>query len=294
MEARGTARPRLGAHLNGGVKGAIDHARRIGLDGWGGPLQLWSRNPSAWRSAAHDPKDVARFRAACAEHELGPVFVHGIYLMNFASADEILWERSIEALVEQLTVGARLGATAVVVHPGAGKDQPVETALDRCALAIRRAIEATGAVPDRPLVALETCAGAGTSLGRTFGELAGLLERLDGDPAVAFCLDTAHLWGSGYDLASEAGLAATTAELERALPLERVVGVHANDAKVPLGSQKDRHENIGQGQIGEAAFARLLAHPLWRGWPWVMEVPGYEGQGPDAANLATLRRLAGL
>jgi deoxyribonuclease IV len=294
MELPATALYRLGAHLSGGVKGAVDHARRIGLDAGGGPIQLWSRNPSAWRSAAHDPRVVARFREDCATHNLGPVLIHGIYLMNFASPDDALWERSIEALADQLTVGAGLGAAAVVIHPGAGKEQPLPQALDRCALALRRALDATAAVPDRPLLALETCAGAGTSLGRTFGELAALLERLDGDPAVSFCLDTAHLWGSGYDLATESGLAATTAELESTIPIERVVAVHANDAKVPLGSQKDRHENIGQGQIGEAAFARMLAHPVWRRWPWVMEVPGYDGEGPDAANLEVLRRLAGI
>ncbi|MGH2353019.1 MAG: deoxyribonuclease IV, partial [Chloroflexota bacterium] len=176
--------------------------------------------------------------------------------------------------------------------PGSGGVQDLETALDRCALAVRRALERTGVLADRPLVALETCAGGGKSLGRTFGELAALLDRLDHHPGVAIALDTAHLWGSGYDLATEAGMAATTAEMLAALPVERIVAVHANDAKVPLGSNKDRHENIGQGQLGEAAFARLLAHPTWRALPWIMEVPGYDGTGPDARNLQTLRRLA--
>jgi deoxyribonuclease IV len=290
--------PRLGAHLSGGVNGALDHARRMGLgsgdDGQvGGPIQLWSRNPSAWRSAAHDPRDVARFRDGCTALDLSPVFVHGIYLMNFASPDDALWERSVDALVDQLTVGATLGAAAVVLHPGAGKSQTLEGALDRCALALRRALAATADVPQRPRIALETCAGAGTALGRTFEELGGLLDRLDGHPDIVFCLDTAHLFGSGYDLATEEGLATTTAALTAALPIERVVAVHANDSKVPLGSHKDRHENIGQGFIGEAGFTRLLAHPTWRGLPWVMEVPGYDGEGPDAANLAMLRRLAG-
>jgi deoxyribonuclease-4 len=302
----GGAGVRIGAHLNGGIKGALDHARRIGLGfagqpagagdggGLGGPIQVWSRNPSAWRSSAPAAREVARFQEGCAALDLGPVFVHGIYLMNFASADDVLWERSIDALVDQLTVGALLGAAAVILHPGAGGGQPLEVALDRSALALRRALDRTGGVAGRPLVALETCAGAGTALGRTFGELAALLERLDGDPAVAVALDTAHLWGSGYDLASEAGLRATTAEMEEALPAGRIVALHANDSKVPRGSHKDRHENIGQGHLGEAAFARLLAHPAWRRLPWIMEVPGYDGNGPDAANLDTLRRLAAL
>jgi deoxyribonuclease-4 len=291
--------PRLGAHLNGGVKGALDHARRIGLGlnpgtgDSGGPIQIWSRNPSAWRTAAHDPADVARLRDGCAALGLGPMFTHGIYLMNFASADDALWERSIEALVDHLVVGAHLGAQAVVLHPGSGGEQALEHALDRCALALRRALDATEHVAERPLLALETCAGAGKTLGRSFGELTAILSRLDHDPAVAFVLDTAHLWGSGCDLATAAGLEATLAALRAALPVDRVVAVHANDSKVPLGSHKDRHENIGQGQIGAAAFARMLAHPLLRPLPWILEVPGYDGTGPDAPNLATLRRLAG-
>jgi deoxyribonuclease-4 len=302
--------PRLGAHLGGGVKGALDHARRIGLgtgtaagadadvglnNGWdaaGGPIQIWSRNPSAWRPTSHDPKDIARFREGCAALDLDPVFTHGIYLMNFASPNDTLWEQSVEALVDHLEVGALLGVKAVILHPGSGQTLELEVALDRCALALSRALERTERVSGRPLIALETCAGAGKAIGRTFAELAGLLSRLDNHPGVAVALDTAHLYGSGYDLATEAGLAATVAELTAAFPAERVVAIHANDSKVPLASNKDRHENIGQGHIGEEAFARMLAHPVLRALPWIMEVPGYDGNGPDAKNLAALRRLA--
>ncbi len=289
----------IGAHLNGGIKGALEHARRIGLgaglaDGvGGGPIQVWCRNPSAWKRAAHDPADVARFREGCAALGLGPVFTHGIYLMNLASPDDALWCRSTEALAEHLVTGAVLGARAVIVHPGSGISLETDAALDRCALGIRRALQQTADLADRPLVALESCAGAGKTIGRTFGELAGLLARLDHDPAVAIALDTAHLYGSGYDVATAEGLDATMQEMARLIPADRVVAVHANDSKAALGSHKDRHENIGQGAIGEAAFARLVAHPALRHLPWIMEVPGYDGQGPDARNLETLRRLAG-
>ncbi len=290
-------RPRLGAHLNGGVRGALEHARRIGLGhgldgGEGGPIQIWSRNPSAWRPVAHDPADIDRFRRGCADADLAPVFTHGIYLMNFASPDERLWTQSIEALVDHLVVGAQLGARAVVVHPGSGMTLAPDAALERCARAIRRALEQTEGLAARPLVALETCAGAGRTIGRTFGDLAALLERLEHHPAIAFVLDTAHLYGSGYDVATEDGLRATIDELVATLPAQRLVAIHANDSKAPLGSHRDRHENIGEGAIGAVAFARLLAHPLLRPLPWILEVPGYDGTGPDAQNLATLRRLA--
>ncbi|MGI8423137.1 MAG: deoxyribonuclease IV [Chloroflexota bacterium] len=290
--------PGIGAHLNGGVKGALDHARRIGLglgtaDGAkGGPIQIWSRNPSAWRSTVHAEKDVRAFRDGCTALELSPIFVHGIYLMNFCSVNDELWDKSRHALADQLTVGAQLGASTVVIHPGSGGEQETETALDRCALAVKLALEETKHVPDRPKVGLEVCAGAGKTIGRSFTELAAIIKRLDDDPDVAVVLDTAHMWGSGYDLATVEGLERTVMELAAALPLGRVVGVHANDSKVPLASGKDRHENIGQGGIGEAAFERMLAHPALRDLPWVMEVPGYDNQGPDAKNLEVLRRLA--
>lgn len=289
---------RIGCHLNGGVKGSAEHARRIGLgvgleEGCiGGPIQMWSRNPSAWRSTKHDVKDITKFRDQCAELDLGPIFVHGIYLMNFASADDTLWDRSVEALVDQLCVGAQLGATAIVIHPGSGGAQEPEVALDRCARAVQRALDLTETLPDRPLVGLETCAGAGKTIGRTFEELAALLARLDWHSGAGIVLDTAHMWGSGYDLATEEGLEQTVREMAQAFPLDRVVCVHANDSKVERGSQKDRHENIGQGTIGEAAFERMLAHPALRGLPWVMEVPGYDGNGPDRRNLDALRRLS--
>jgi deoxyribonuclease-4 len=290
--------PRLGAHLNGGVKASLDHARKIGLGAGlgngalGGPIQIWSRNPSAWKSTAHAQRDVDRFRDGCAALDLGPVFVHGIYLMNVASADDGLWDKSTQALADHLAVGAQLGARAVIIHPGSGGTQETEAALDRCALAIRLALAQTEHVAGRPLVALETCAGAGKTIGRTFAELAAILDRLDGHPDVAITLDTAHLWGSGCDLASPEGLSQTVAEMQAAFPLERVVCVHANDSKVPRGSHKDRHENLGEGEIGEAAFARMLAHPALRQLPWVLEVPGFDNQGPDAPNLERLRRLA--
>jgi len=295
-----TSTSQLGAHLSGGVKGSLDTARRIGLgvgtaDGaMGGPIQIWSRNPSAWKSTAHTEKDVAAFRAGCAALEIGPVFVHGIYLMNFCSADDVLWDKSVEALVDHLTVGALLGAKAVVIHPGSGGTQEIDAALDRCGLAVKLALQQTEHVKGRPLVGLETCAGAGKTVGRSFAELAAIMARVDNDPGVAVVLDTAHMWGSGCDLATEEGLERTMREMLAAFPLERVVGVHANDSKVELGSQKDRHENIGQGFLGEAAFGRMLAHPALRSLPWVMEVPGFDGQGPDAPNLQTLRRLAGM
>lgn len=288
--------PRIGAHVGGGIAGAVAEARRIGIgvDGApGGPIQVWSQNPSAWRAAAPKPDVVAAFRKGCTDHDLHPVVTHGIYLMNFASPDDVNWGKAIDAMVMHLEVGAMIGASAVVIHPGSGVTTGVDEATARCAAAICRVLERTEGVADRPMIALETCAGAGKTIGKTFAELAAIIDGVDRHPSVGLCLDTAHLFGSGYDIATEEGLAATIADLDAHVPDVPILAIHANDSKVPLASNKDRHENIGFGHIGEEAFTRMLAHPRLRPVPWILEVPGMENDGPDAANLAILRRLAG-
>ena len=292
----GMGAPRLGAHLGGGIAGAIAEARRIGLgvDGApGGPIQVWSQNPSGWRASVPKAKVVDDFRRGCVELDLWPVVTHGIYLMNFASPDDANWEKAIDALVVHLEVGAMIGAAAVVVHPGSGVTLGPDEAIARCALAMTKVLERTETLDARPIVALETCAGAGKTIGKTFSELAAIVEGAGRHPGLGLCLDTAHLFGSGYDVATESGLAGTIADLEAHLTGVPLIAIHANDSKVPLGSNKDRHENIGQGLIGEDAFARMLSHPRLRHVPWILEVPGMENDGPDAANIAILRRLAG-
>lgn len=289
--------PRIGAHLGGGIAGAISEARRIGLgvDGApGGPIQVWSQNPSGWRASVPKPKVVDDFRKGCAELDLHPVVTHGIYLMNFASPDDANWEKAIEALIVHLEIGAIVGAAAVVVHPGSGVTLEAKDAITRCATAMRRVLDRTENLSDRPLIALETCAGAGKTIGKTFAELSAIVAGADNHPGLGLCLDTAHLFGSGYDIATEEGLASTILDLDEHLSSVQIVAIHANDSKVPLASNKDRHENIGHGLIGEAAFARMLAHPRLRAVPWILEVPGMENDGPDAANIAILRRLAGM
>ena len=263
---------------------------------------------------------VSKFRAACAERELGPAYIHGIYLMNFASLDERIYQNSLTALTDEFRIAARLGVSGIVIHPGAAKGQSVPEALDRAAGALRHCLDATADDAGEVELLLETCAGQGTTLGRTFEELAGLLERLDHDPRVAICLDTCHMHAAGYSLTPRAqqsaaappaadappagrsrnkvvqqtgSLEETVEVCDRTVGLSRLRLVHANDSKVPFGTNRDRHENIGHGTIGEVDFAAVLAHPALRSLPFVLEVPGFDKKGPDAPNLEALRRLAG-
>ena len=204
---------RIGAHLNGGVNKATAHADRIGLRA--GPIQLFARSPSGWRTPNHKDAAVGKFRAACAERELGPAFIHGIYLMNFASLDERIYGNSLEALTAEFRVASRLGVAGIVIHPGAAKGQSVPEALDRAAGALRHCLDATADDAGEVELLLETCAGQGTTLGRSFEELAGLLERLDHDPRVTICLDTCHMHAAGYSLTPHGQQSAYSAGSDR-------------------------------------------------------------------------------
>ena len=311
-------RVQIGAHLNGGVNKATDHADKIGLRD--GPIQIFARSPSGWRTPNHKDTAVSKFRAACEERGIGPVFIHGIYLMNFASLDERIYQNSLNALTDEFRIAARLGVSGIVIHPGAAKGQTVPEALDRAAGALRHCLDATADDAGEVELLLETCAGQGTTLGRTLEELAGLVERLDSDPRVGICLDTCHMHAAGYSLTPRshqsaevpveaatpetgksrreavqqtASLEETVAACDQTVGLSRLRLVHANDSKVPFGTNRDRHENIGYGTIGEADFTAVLAHPALRILPFVLEVPGFDKKGPDAPNLEALRRLAG-
>jgi deoxyribonuclease-4 len=216
---------------------------------------------------------------------LGPLFVHAPYLINLASTRPDLRAKSIAALRSQLQWADRIGAVGVVVHVGSGDDDPLSAAA--AALA-----EVLDGLPGQSLLLLENDAGAGHRIGRTLTEIGDLIARNGGSARIGVTLDTCHLLGSGYDIRTAEGLEAMLAEADRAFGLGRIRLVHANDSKAELGSNKDRHENIGLGYIGEEAFARILHHPAFANVPFVLEVPGFAGDGPDAENLAILRRLA--
>ena len=277
---------RIGAHVVGGVKGGVARALQIQAEA----LQIFVGSPQTWRSPNPKDAEVEAFRAAVAAEGLEPVFVHAIYLINLAAERPENYEKSVRCLVEQVTWAGRVGAAGLIFHPGSAGSANYPEALERVVAALESALaQAEG---DAQIV-LEVCAGQGQTLGSTFRQLADMIEGVGGSERLAVCWDTCHLFAAGYDIADADGLERTVDEMDRVLGLERLVAIHANDSKFPLGSGRDRHENIGHGYIGEAAFARLLGHPALERVPFLLEVPGFEGNGPDLANVATLRRLAG-
>jgi deoxyribonuclease-4 len=284
--------PRLGAHLSaaGGVSRAVSAAVAVGCEA----LQVFLRAPGRWAASALPDSEAARFRSAAREAGItGACFAHAPYLLNLASADETLRMRSIAVLVEELTRGGRLGLAGVVLHPGSGGEGNRGDAEARCRAAITEAVGRAG--PKAATLLVEGSAGAGGQLGRTPVELARLVEprlrRAGGRTRVGICLDSAHLWGAGYDLVGD-GWERLRGELAEAWGTEVPTLFHGNDTRVELGSHRDRHAPPGEGRLGEAFFRKLLADPRCVSLPIVIEIPPGEGNGLVKKALARLRRWA--
>jgi deoxyribonuclease-4 len=254
-------------------------------------MQIFSSSPRMWRASRIKAEDAERFAAARKKNDLDPLVVHGSYLINLAAGEGEVRTKSVAAFREELERCARIGARFLVAHPGNGKDLELNEALVNVA---RGVIEASAGLEVGGLMLLLECtAGQGATLGSRLEELAAIRELIAAHAAlpVGYCLDTCHLLASGYDVASEGGLARVTGEIGVTLGWDRVEVIHANDSKGGLGSRLDRHEHIGEGQIGRAGFARILHDPIWRTKPFILETP-LDEEGDDIRNIEALKALA--
>jgi deoxyribonuclease-4 len=240
-----------------------------------------------WRPTAHTEEALARFRERRAETGLGGVVCHALYLINLASPDRTLRMKSIRALEATLQTAAAIEAEGVIFHVGSHLGTGFRGALRRVVPALRRLLELT---TDRTWLLLENSAGAGATIGRSVDELEVLHDRLDGHPRLGICLDSCHWWVSGVDVTDAEVLAAAVADLDSRMGLDRVRALHVNDAETELGSNRDRHASIGKGRMGEG-IGVFLAHPAFQGLPAILETPGPDGHGPDAAELRLLRAV---
>lgn len=267
---------RIGAHVSsaGGVSQSCERAQSIGAD----TLQIFTTSPRQWRARPILKAEVAAMRRQRRQMKLRPLVVHANYLINVASADRGIRARSIAALRGELERARAIGAEYLVLHPGSGD-------LGRCVDGIGEA--AADFDWGQLSLLIENMAGGGQHLAGSFPALAAIVNALAGLP-IGACIDTCHTWASGYELVSPAGYAATMRELEVTVGLRRVPVFHANDAKTARGSHHDRHAHIGQGQLGEAAFRRLLRDRRLRGKAFLVETPP-SGQARD---IRALRRLA--
>jgi deoxyribonuclease-4 len=252
-------------------------------------IQIFNQNPRAWAPREYEPDAVAAYREAVDATEVDALLIHALYLINTASEDPDFRAKSLAALSASLRTGAALGAVGVVVHAGSAlKDGgAVAPALERAAATIAEALAESEGCP----LHLEDTAGAGGTLGRSFEELARMIELAGGDPRLGVCLDSCHLFASGYDISTADGLSAVLDEFDRVVGLDRLGSLHVNDSETPLGSNRDRHANLGDGELGREGCAAFLSEPRFEGLACVMEGPGASGKGVDAADIANARAL---
>ncbi len=280
---------RIGAHIStaGGVYKAAEEAVALGCN----TLQIFTRSPRMWRGAAPPARDVERLRELRTKHDLTPLVVHGNYLTNLAAADPDVRSKSIRSFRLEIENAHAVGADYLVIHPGSAKRRSVGEAIEGLADALAAAQQGFEWGSLRLL--LENTAGGGTSLGRSFEELAMLRAAIEKrvDVPLGYCIDTAHCFEAGYDVSTAVGLRETVCEMERHIGTENLPVIHANDSKTSLGSNHDRHESIGKGWIGADAFERILRHPKLRFKAFILETPTAK-DGSHQLNVDRLQALA--
>jgi deoxyribonuclease IV len=273
----------FGAHCSGGVKKALERGIEIGADA----VQLFAQSPRAWRFPQHDPADLARFRQRREEAGVQSVLVHALYLVNLASPNDNFYEKSVTTMRSTVDAACAIEADAVVFHVGSHGGAGFEAALGRVVPALRQVLDRCS---ETTWLLMENTAGAGATIGRSVEELATLYDALDRHPRLGICLDSCHLFVSGYDVRERAVLDLVLEQVDLLIGLDRLRALHVNDSKAALGSNLDRHENVGDGLLGER-LATFLGHPALQGLPAVMEVPGADGHGPGPEDLRRLHEL---
>jgi deoxyribonuclease-4 len=277
----------IGAHVSpaGGLAKAVERGVEKGCEA----IQIFNQSPRMWRPTAYGDDDFAAFREAMKPSPVKAVLIHAVYLLNCASEDAEIRDKSRASLIQSLRVGAGIGAAGVVLHPGSAKQGEVKAAIKRAGAVIKEALSET----DRCPLHLEDTAGAGGTLGRSFEELAELLSAAGGGKRLGVCLDSCHLLASGYDIRTAAGVTETMDEFDRVVGIKRLGSLHLNDSQTPLGSNRDRHANIGTGELGERGCAAYLSEPRFEKLPLVIETQGPERQGPTREEVElcfTLRK----
>jgi deoxyribonuclease-4 len=275
----------IGAHVS--PAGGLPKAIARGVERGCRAIQIFNQSPRQWKLTAYRDEDVAAFREAMADSAIDAVLIHAVYLLNCASDDPEIRAKTLESLTHSLRVGQAIGASGVVLHPGSAKTGHVGEAIARAGETIARAL----ADSEGCELHLENTAGAGGTLGRSFDELAQLLETAGGGERIGVCLDSCHLLASGYDIRTPRGMGSVLRECSRKIGRGRVRSLHLNDSQTPLGSNRDRHANVGKGELGERGCAAFLSAPALQRLPCVLETPGEDRKGPGREEIALAVRL---
>jgi deoxyribonuclease-4 len=275
----------IGCHVS--TAGGLSEAVARGVERDCDAIQIFNQSPRMWRPTAYTDEDFAAFREAMAASRVQSVVIHAVYLINCATDDPDLRAKSLTSLIQALTIGAGIGAAGVVLHPGSAKTGDVGEAIARCGETLKEALAETAGCD----LLLEDTAGTGGTLGRSFPELAALLDAAGGDERLGLCLDSCHLLASGYDVRTQEALTAVLDDCDETVGLDRLRCLHVNDSQTPLGSNRDRHAPLGEGEIGRAGCAAFFSEPRYEGLPMIFEGPGVEGKGVVARDLAIAREL---
>jgi deoxyribonuclease IV len=275
----------IGAHVS--PAGGPAHAIERGVERGCRSIQIFNQSPRQWKPTVYDDEKVAAYKEAFADSDIDALLIHAVYLVNTASEDKEMRAKSLTSLIASLRAGAALGAVSVVVHAGSALKSSVDKALERASKTIAEALkESEGCRLD-----LENTAGSGGTLGRTFEELARMIDGAGGGPRLGACLDSCHLLASGYDIRTPEKLASVIDEFDRVVGCERLGSLHVNDSKTPLGSNVDRHINLGEGELGKKGCAAFLSEPRFEGLACVFEGPGAAGKAVDKADIDNAWKL---
>jgi deoxyribonuclease-4 len=275
----------IGAHVSpaGGLPKAIERGVQRGCEA----IQIFNQSPRMWKPTSYREEDVAAFREAMDASPIEAVLIHAVYLLNCASEDQEIRAKSLASLTHSLRVGHAIGASGVVLHPGSAKTGHVGEAIARAGKTIAEALSDSEGCE----LHLENTAGAGGTLGRSFDELAALIDAGGGGKRLGVCLDSCHLLASGYDIRTPEKLKGVLSESTRKLGRGIVRSLHLNDSQTPLHSNRDRHANIGKGELGRKGCAAFLSAPSLQELPCVLETPGENREGPPRKEVLLARRL---
>ena len=275
----------IGGHVS--TAGGLVKAHERGVERGCEAIQIWGQSPRMWRATRWKQDDIDQFRELMADGPIGAVAIHAVYLINPASNDREIRRKSLDSLVHHLELGDAIDAVGVVLHPGSPKGEPHEEAMSRVAEMLRDALGES----DGCRLLLENTAGAADTLGRSFEELRDLIDQAGGSKRLGLCLDSCHMFASGFDISTADKLAEVVDRCVEIVGTDRLACVHANDSLTPLGSNRDRHAAPGDGELGEEGCAAFLSEPRFEGLPAIFEGPGVEGKAPAKADVQRAKEL---
>jgi deoxyribonuclease IV len=250
-------------------------------------MQVFNQSPRAWRPTRWKPDDTAEFLSLMKGGPVESVTIHAVYLINPATKDRELRKKSADSLIHAMRMGDEIGADGVVLHPGSTVGEPLEEALPRVGKMVKHAL----AESDGCRLLLENTAGAGNTIGRSFEELRELIDLAGGDKRIGVCLDSCHMFASGFDITTAAKVGQVVEHFKKTVGIRRLRCLHVNDSMTPLGSNRDRHAIPGEGEIGAKGCAAFLSEPAFEKLPALFEGPGTSGHAPDRVDVDTMKKL---